>query len=74
MNPPLNESDPQVRLVRRVCQHIESHLDEVLTLTDLGKAMHVSPAHLQRLFKRVTGISPRQYAEAHRLGRAEAPR
>jgi AraC family transcriptional regulator of adaptative response/methylated-DNA-[protein]-cysteine methyltransferase len=69
MNQPLNETDPQVRMVRRVCRHIELHLEKVLTLSDLGKAMHVSPAHLQRVFKRVTGISPRQYADAHRLGR-----
>jgi AraC family transcriptional regulator of adaptative response/methylated-DNA-[protein]-cysteine methyltransferase len=68
MNQPLNESDPQVSLVRRACRHIESHLEGV-TLAELGKAMHVSPAHVQRVFKRVTGISPRQYADAHRLGR-----
>lgn len=28
----------------------------------------VSPYHLQRTFKRVMGITPRQYAEAYRLG------
>src|SRR5262249_17241912 len=59
----------QVRLVRRACRYLEDRLDETLTLAELGKALHVSPAHLQRVFKRVTGITPRQYADAHRLCR-----
>jgi AraC family transcriptional regulator of adaptative response/methylated-DNA-[protein]-cysteine methyltransferase len=61
-------NDP-VSLVRDACRLIEDHLDEALTLADLGEALDVSPAHLQRVFKRVTGVSPRQYADARRLGR-----
>ena len=56
-------------LVERVCRLIDAHLDEPLTLADLGDAAGVSPAHLQRVFKRQTGISPRQYLAARRLGR-----
>src|SRR6059058_1476479 len=63
------ENDPRVVLVRRACQLIEEHAEEQLTLADLGTALSVSPAHLQRVFKKVTGISPRQYADACRLGR-----
>lgn len=33
----------------------------------LGEQAKLSPAHLQRLFKQVLGISPRQYADARRL-------
>src|SRR5262249_56380493 len=29
----------------------------------------LSPAHLQRVFRRIMGITPRQYADACRLGR-----
>ncbi len=65
----MNENDPRVLLVRRACTLIEEHREESLTLADLGTALDVSPAHLQRLFKSVTGISPRQYADACRLGR-----
>jgi len=54
--------------VQEACRLIESNQNEPLTLADLGKAIGLSPAHLQRLFKRVTGISPRQYADACRLG------
>src|SRR5436309_2687955 len=61
--------DPHVRLVEQVCRLIDEHLEEPLTLADLGTAVEVSPAHLQRIFKRLTGISPRQYLDARRLDR-----
>ena len=41
-------------------------LDEaegVLTLAELSKRVGMSPFHLQRLFKRATGLSPREYRE-----------
>src|SRR5436190_15087235 len=60
---------PHLDLVRRVCRLIDEHADEPLTLADLGEAVDVSPAHLQRVFKRILGISPRQYVQARRLGR-----
>jgi len=59
--------NPQVERVERVCQYIESNLDSPLTLAILGEQVGMSPHHLQRIFKRITGITPRQYAEAHRL-------
>jgi AraC family transcriptional regulator of adaptative response/methylated-DNA-[protein]-cysteine methyltransferase len=62
-------TDPQLDLVHRVCRLIDQHADEPLTLADLGEAVDVSPAHLQRVFKRILGISPRQYVQARRLGR-----
>jgi AraC family transcriptional regulator of adaptative response/methylated-DNA-[protein]-cysteine methyltransferase len=67
-NPAANGHDPHVELVRRTCRHIEANLEERLTLAALGAQAGLSPGHLQRLFKRVTGISPRQYADACRLG------
>jgi AraC family transcriptional regulator of adaptative response/methylated-DNA-[protein]-cysteine methyltransferase len=60
--------DPHVELVRATCRHIEANLEGPLTLAALGAQAGLSPGHLQRLFKRVTGISPRQYADACRLG------
>jgi AraC family transcriptional regulator, regulatory protein of adaptative response / methylated-DNA-[protein]-cysteine methyltransferase len=45
-------ADPRVDLVRRVCRLIEERPDETLTLADLGAAAGLSPAHLQRTFKR----------------------
>ncbi len=62
----------QAELVQTVCGYIEANLDGTLTLEALGAHANVSPHHLQRTFKRITGISPRQYAEACRLGSLKA--
>jgi AraC family transcriptional regulator of adaptative response/methylated-DNA-[protein]-cysteine methyltransferase len=63
---------PHVDLVRGVCRYIESNLEEPLTLSVLGRHAGVSAPHLQRVFKRITGITPRQYADACRLGQLKA--
>lgn len=65
-------TDPQVEMVRRACVYIERHIDELPTLQDLGAHTGVSPYHLQRVFKRIVGITPRQYAGAFRLSRFKA--
>lgn len=58
---------PQVEMARQACRYIESRPGDLPTLEDLGAHAGVSPFHLQRVFKRVVGITPRQYAEALRL-------
>jgi AraC family transcriptional regulator of adaptative response/methylated-DNA-[protein]-cysteine methyltransferase len=62
----------QVEVIQQVCRLIERHVEEPLTLADLGAQAGLSPAHLQRVFKRLTGVSPRQYQQACRLGRLKA--
>lgn len=59
--------DPQVELARRVCRYIETHLDDSLTLESLGRRFGLSPSHLQRTFRSVAAVTPRQYAEACRM-------
>lgn len=39
------------------------------SLAELGAEVGMSPHHLQRVFKKFMGVSPRQYAEARRLDR-----
>lgn len=53
--------------IRALCAYIEAHPDEPLTLTALGERAHLSPGYLQRRFKAIVGVSPKQYAEACRL-------
>jgi AraC family transcriptional regulator of adaptative response/methylated-DNA-[protein]-cysteine methyltransferase len=65
-------TDPQVEMVRRACLYIENHVAESPTLEDLSSHTGVSPYHLQRVFKRIAGITPRQYAEAMRLDQFKA--
>ena len=52
---------------KAICRFIEQHLDEPLTLERLGKEFHQSPFHLQRRFRAVLGITPREYADSCRL-------
>lgn len=59
---------PGASLVERVRRHFAERVGERVTLADLGRAVGLSPHHLQRRFKEATGMSPRQYAEALRLG------
>jgi len=56
----------QLDLVRRACDLIDAQEGERLTLSEIATALSVSPWHLQRLFKRVMGVSPRDYADARR--------
>src|ERR1700728_1476131 len=59
--------NPQADTVKAICRYIEQHLDEPVTLQRLGKVFRQSPFHLQRRFKAVVGITPREYADSCRL-------
>jgi AraC family transcriptional regulator of adaptative response/methylated-DNA-[protein]-cysteine methyltransferase len=61
--------EPQVELIRRACRYITEHVEHAPTLDAIGHEVGLSPHHLQRTFKRIMGITPRQYAEACRVGR-----
>jgi AraC family transcriptional regulator of adaptative response/methylated-DNA-[protein]-cysteine methyltransferase len=59
-------SDAQ--LVRDICRRLE-RADELPTLAQLSVEFGVSRFHLQRTFKKVTGLSPKAYASSHRAVR-----
>lgn len=54
--------------VLRACRYIEAHLDEAADLATLGALAGLSPQHFQRVFRRIVGVTPREYAAACRLG------
>ncbi|HEX7932433.1 MAG TPA: bifunctional DNA-binding transcriptional regulator/O6-methylguanine-DNA methyltransferase Ada [Paraburkholderia sp.] len=56
----------ELDIVNRACAALDADPQQRLTLAQLSDAVHVSPFHLQRLFKRVVGVSPRQYQAAQR--------
>lgn len=66
-HPRARGNDPQIELVRRICHAIDEHQEEPLTLKRLSVETGVSAHHLQRTFKDVMGITPRQYQENRRL-------
>jgi AraC family transcriptional regulator of adaptative response/methylated-DNA-[protein]-cysteine methyltransferase len=76
-------TDRRIAAVERACRYIEARVDGmevdtaneeqgVVTLAELGSHCGMSPWHLQRLFTRAMGVSPRQYADARRLKRFKA--
>ncbi len=65
-------STAHVELVMQLCAYIDEHVDEPLTLATLAAQVHMSPYHLQRVFKNVMRVTPRQYAETQRQGKLKA--
>ena len=62
-------ASPAVDTVARACARIDAAGDSPLPLDALAREVGLSGSHLQRLFKRVTGITPREYAAARRTER-----
>lgn len=65
-------TDPRIELVRQICHAIDEHDEEPQTLKTLSQETGVSAHHLQRTFKELMGITPRQYAESRRLNQFKA--
>jgi AraC family transcriptional regulator of adaptative response/methylated-DNA-[protein]-cysteine methyltransferase len=58
--------------VREATAFIDAHVDERITLSRLARETGVSAFHLQRVFRRELGVSPREYQQARRLDRLRA--
>jgi AraC family transcriptional regulator, regulatory protein of adaptative response / methylated-DNA-[protein]-cysteine methyltransferase len=56
----------QAQYVLRARQMLDN-AEGVVTLAQLSQRVGLSPFHLQRLFKRATGLSPREYQSARRM-------
>jgi len=53
--------------VSRARAHIDAHRDRRVSLTELAMLVGMSPHHLQRVFKRAVGVSPKSYGDARRM-------
>jgi AraC family transcriptional regulator, regulatory protein of adaptative response / methylated-DNA-[protein]-cysteine methyltransferase len=61
-------TDDHLALIERVREYIDQHADEPLPLARLAREAGASPAHLQRTFTRIVGLSPKRYQEQRRVG------
>jgi AraC family transcriptional regulator of adaptative response/methylated-DNA-[protein]-cysteine methyltransferase len=60
---------PTTSAVAAARDYLDSNRDSRVTLRELGRAVGMSPFHLQREFKRQFGVSPSEYIRAHRTAR-----
>jgi AraC family transcriptional regulator, regulatory protein of adaptative response / methylated-DNA-[protein]-cysteine methyltransferase len=58
--------DPWIEKIRRACVYL-ANVDGHPSLAALASRLGGSPYHVQRNFKRIVGVTPREYAEAIRL-------
>lgn len=56
-----------IKIISRVQEYIESHLQQNITLLKLSKVANYSTYHTERLFKEVVGIAPFEYIRRLRL-------
>ena len=61
----------QAAVVARLCRRLEVD-DPPPSLEQLAEDAQWSPFHLHRVFKRITGVTPKAYAAAHRSRRVQA--
>jgi AraC family transcriptional regulator of adaptative response/methylated-DNA-[protein]-cysteine methyltransferase len=63
------QEHPRLRTLTAACNYLDRHDDRTVKLQDLGNAVGLSPFHLQRIFRRCLGITPREYQQARRIER-----
>lgn len=74
-----SKSPADYERIRRVIHHLHEHAHEQPSLAELAEAAGLSPAHLQRVFRRWAGISPKRFlqhlsaSDARRRLRASTP-
>lgn len=62
---------PKWRL-KRVMDYIDAHLDEPITLADLGAAAKLTRMHFAAQFRATTGLRPHEYLLRQRIERAKS--
>jgi AraC family transcriptional regulator, regulatory protein of adaptative response / methylphosphotriester-DNA alkyltransferase methyltransferase len=67
---PDGESLPAKEWVRQIAAWIENNYSAPITLSEIAELFHGSPFHLQRVFKRVQGISPTEFLQKTRMEKA----
>lgn len=68
---PTGKRLPDDEWVATLTAYIDGRYTEPLSLEHLAEAGHGSPYHLHRIFKRVTGVTPVEYIQRKRVGRAQ---
>lgn len=70
--PTVYANDRHLDLVRRACALLDAADGSLPSLAEVARRLGVSPWHLHRVFRRVTGVTLRDYADAGRDSRFRA--
>jgi AraC family transcriptional regulator len=57
--------------VEKVIQRISNNLDENISLEEMANMVYLSPFHFNRVFRRVTGIPPKEFLCALRIEKSK---
>jgi AraC family transcriptional regulator of adaptative response/methylated-DNA-[protein]-cysteine methyltransferase len=63
---------PAEKSIQIALEFIEARLDHPITLRSLSQASGMSPNHLQRVFTRIVGLSPKAFGNFRRLDRLKS--
>jgi AraC family transcriptional regulator, regulatory protein of adaptative response / methylated-DNA-[protein]-cysteine methyltransferase len=63
------QQDSAIVLVQRAAAHLANSQEESLRLGPLASQLETTPAQLRRSFRRATGLSPKEFAQASRLAK-----
>ena len=55
--------------IERAVRYLDANSDRAVSLAELAKHAGLSASHLQRSFKRIVGVSPKEYQDAQRVSR-----
>lgn len=67
----IDERNRAAQVIDRICQYIEEHLDEDISLVRLAELHYFNPSYLSRFFKQERGINISEYIDACRIRRAK---
>lgn len=66
---PQGNLSPVVDLVRRAADFLDAHYEDAPSLSQVAAHVQVGPTHLQKTFRRLTGLSPAAYVDSRRMER-----
>jgi AraC family transcriptional regulator of adaptative response/methylated-DNA-[protein]-cysteine methyltransferase len=69
---PGTDVDPRTRRVHAACTRLDESVGDAPSLAELAREVGTSPDALRRDFRRVLGVSPKQYADGLRVERLRA--
>lgn len=67
-----NVTDSKIERVIKTCKYIEMNEFDNILLEDLAIEIGVNATYLQKVFKEIIGVSPKEFADANRLEKFKA--